>query len=174
MWRKLGANLLAFRSERIQPGVNYEPKAPAAYRSRQDMDVSEAFTVQAGRAVYNAFARWTGCDREQAKALLILDRIDVLTPGGKTRLRKIRDKLESITDRVVAEIPKWADLPLGKALSSNAERGRKAFALSGQRIYLAGLSKDEVAMAGLDWELALRAVGAASCRGGLYAEIMGV
>ncbi|MCA9680813.1 MAG: hypothetical protein KC457_01355 [Myxococcales bacterium] len=174
LWRKLGANLLAFRSERIQPGVNYEPKAPAAYRSRQDMDVSEEFTVQAGRAVYNAFARWTGCDREQAKALLILDRIDVLTPGGKTRLRKIRDKLESITDRVVAEIPKWADLPLGKALSSNAERGRKAFALSGQRIYLAGLSKDEVAMAGLDWELALRAVGAASCRGGLYAEIMGV
>lgn len=174
LWRKLGANLLAFRSERIQPGVNFEPKAPAPYRERQDMDVPEAFTVQAGRAAYNAFARWTGFDREAAKHLLMLDRIDVLTVDGKNRLRKIRDKLESITDRVVAEIPKWADLPLGKALSRNAERGRKAFALSGQRIYLAGLSEREVRGVGLDWDLAVRAVGAASCRGALYAELMGV
>jgi hypothetical protein len=174
LWRKLGANLLAFRSERIQPGVNHEDKAPAAYRERQDMDVSEEFTYQAGRAGYNAFARWTGFDRERAKQLLLLDRIDVLTPNGKERLRKIRDKLESITDRVVAEIPKWADLPLGKALSRNAERGRKAFALAGQRIYLAGLSAPEVEAAGLDWDLAVRAVGAAACRASLYAELMGV
>ncbi|EDM74182.1 hypothetical protein PPSIR1_17905 [Plesiocystis pacifica SIR-1] len=174
LWRKLGANLLAFRSERIQPGVNFEPKAPPPYRERQDMDVPEEFTVQAGRAAYNAFSRWTGCERERAKELLLLDRVDVLTPDGKTRLRKIRDKLELITDRVVAEIPKWADVPLGKALSRNAERGRKAFALAGQRIYIAGLSKDEVASAGLDWQLAVRGVGAASCRSGLYAELMGI
>jgi hypothetical protein len=174
LWRKLGANLLAFRSERIQPGVNHEDKAPPQYQARQDMDVPEAFTVQAGRAGYNAFARWTGFDRERAKQLLLLDRIDVLTPNGKERLRKIRDKLEAITDRVVAEIPKWADLPLGKALSRNAERGRKAFALSGQRIYLAGLSAPEVDAAGLDWDLAVRAVGAAACRASLYAELMGV
>ncbi|MFO7562340.1 MAG: hypothetical protein R6X02_06825, partial [Enhygromyxa sp.] len=174
LWRKLGANLLAFRSERIQPGVNHEDKSPPQYRERQDMDVSEEFTVQAGRAGYNAFARWTGFDRERAKQLLLLDRIDVLTPGGKERLRRIRDKLEAVTDRVVAEIPKWADLPLGKALSRNAERGRKAFALAGQRIYLAGLSPREVEGAGLDWDLAVRAVGAAACRASLYAELMGV
>lgn len=174
LWRKLGANLLAFRSERIQPGVNFEDKAPPAYRARQDMDVAEDFTVQAGRAAYNAFARWTGVDRERAKQLLMLDRIDVLTPNGKQRLRAIRRKLEAVTDRVVAEIPKWADLPLNRALSRNAERGRKAFALSGQRIYLAGLSPSEVREAEIDWELAVRGVGAAACRGGLYAELMGV
>jgi hypothetical protein len=174
LWRKLGANLMAFRSERIQPGVNHEDKSPAPYRERQDMDVPEAFTVQAGRAAYNAFARWTGFERERAKQLLLLDRVDVLTPGGKERLRKIRDKLETVTDRVVAEIPKWADLPLAKALSRNAERGRKAFALAGQRIYIAGLSMPEVEAAGLDWDLAVRAVGASACRGALYAELMGV
>lgn len=174
LWRKLGATLLAFRSERIQPGVNFEDKAPPQYHASQTMDVSEEFTVQAGRAAYNAFARWTGFDRERAKQLLLLDRIDVLTEGGKERLRKIRDKLEAITDRVVATIPKWADLPLGKALSRNAERGRKAFALAGQRIYLTGLSVREVEAAGLDWDLAVRAVGAAACRGSLYAELMGV
>lgn len=174
LWRKLGANLMAFRSERIQPGVNFEDKSPPQYRARQDMDVPEEFTVQAGRAAYNAFARWTGFDRERAKELLLLDRVDVLTPGGKERLRKIRDKLESITDRVVAEIPKWADMPLAKALSRNAERGRKAFALTGQRIYIAGLSRPEVDAAGLDWDLAVRAVGASACRGALYAELMGV
>lgn len=174
LWAKLGANLLAFRSERIQPGVNNEAKAPKPYHARQDMDVPEEFTVQAGRAAYNAFARWTGYERERAKELLMLDRVDVLTPNGKERLRKIRAKLEAITDRVVAEIPKWADLPLNKALSRNAERGRKAFALAGQRIYIAGLSHGEVASAGLDWELAIRAVGSAACRGSLYAELMGV
>ncbi len=174
LWRKLGANVLAFRSERIQPGVNAEDKAPPQYQRRQDMDVSEEFTVQAGRAAYNAFSRWTGIDREQAKRLLLLDRIDVLTPGGKERLRAIRRKLDAITDRVVAELPKWVDLPLGKSLSRNAERGRKAFALAGQRIYLAGLAKPEIRDAGLDWELAIRAVGAAACRASLYAELMGV
>jgi hypothetical protein len=174
LWRKLGADLLAFRSERIQPGVNHEDKAPAQYKARQDMDVAEVFTVQAGRAAYNAFARWTGFDRERAKELLLLDRVDVLTPGGKERLRRIREKLESVTDRVVAEIPKWADMPLAKALSRNAERGRKAFALAGQRVYIAGLSPREVEEAGLDWDLAVRAVGAAACRGALYAELMGV
>jgi hypothetical protein len=174
LWRKLGANLMAFRSERIQPGINHEDKSPAPYRERQDMDVPEAFTVQAGRAAYNAFARHTGFERERAKQLLLLDRVDVLTPGGKERLRRIRDKLESVTDRVVAEIPKWADMPLAKALSRNAERGRKAFALAGQRIYIAGLSAPEVEAAGLDWDLAVRAVGAAACRGALYAELMGV
>ena len=81
--RKFGANLMAFRSERIQPGVNAEEKAPPAYQSRQSMDVSEAFTVMAGRAAYNAFAHWTGVGRERAKDLLLLERIDVLTPGGK-------------------------------------------------------------------------------------------
>ncbi len=173
-WRKLGANLMSFRSERIQPGVNQEKKAPPPYQERQDMDLPEQFTVQAGRAVYNAFARWTGLDREQAKALLLLERIDVLSPGGKERLRGIRDKLGQITDRVVAGLPKWVDLPTGRAFSRNAARGRKAFALAGQRIYVAGLSQAEVRKAGIPWPAAVRAVGAASARSGLYAELMGV
>ncbi len=174
LWPKLGANLLAFRSERIQPGVNQEDKAPPQYRDRQDMDVSDEFTAQAGRAAFNAFERWTGADRDHAKRLLLLDRVDVLTPGGKQRLRALRDKLGKITDRIVERIPLWADLALNRALSRNAARGRKAFALAGQRIYIAGLSRPEVEAANLDWELAVRAVGSAACRGSLYAELMGV
>ncbi len=172
--RKLGANLMAFRSERIQPGVNAEDKAPPAYQTRQDMDVPDELTEQAGRAAYNAFAHWAAFDREKSKELLLLERVDVLTPNGKARLRAIRDQLGDITDSVVNGLPLWVDLPTGRALSKNAARGRKAFALAGQRIYIVGLSQSEVSRAGIPWNLAVRAVGAACSRGGLYAELMGV
>ncbi len=174
LMRKIGANLLAFRSERIQPGVNQEKKAPAQYQERQDMDVPDSLTIQAGRAAYNAFSHWTGCDREQSKDLLILDRVDVLTPNGKERLRAIRDSLGKATDCLVRDFPLWADLPTGKLFSRNAARGRKAFALTGQRIYIAGLSKPELAKAELDWELGVCGVGAAASRSALYSELMGV
>lgn len=170
---KLGANLMAFRSERIQPGVNAEEKAPAAYQKRQSMDVPEELVVMAGRAAYNAFAHFSGCDRERAKALLLLERIDVLTPGGKERLREVRRHLDAVTDQVIRRIPLWADLATGRALTRNAARGKKAFALAGQRIYVAGLPRPEVERAGLDWDLAVRAVGAAASRAALVAEIMG-
>lgn len=171
--RRIGANLLAFRSERIQPGVNQEPSAPPPYQLRQDMDVPDALIEQVGRAGYNAFAHWSGLDRERAKDRLLLDRVDVLTPDGKARLRAIRGELEAITDRVVAEMPPWADLPAGKAFSRNAERGRKAFALVGQRIYIGGLSHREMTDEGLDWHQAIRAFGAAAARSALVAELMG-
>ncbi|MCK6522458.1 hypothetical protein L6R49_13585 [Myxococcota bacterium] len=172
--RKLGASLLAFRSERAQPGVNADEKAPAPYQTRQDVDVPDALVEQAGRAAFNAFSHWTGLPRERAKALLLMERVDVLTPGGKERLREIRRSLEDITDRTVAALPLWADLPLGRALSKNAERGRKAFALAGQRVYIGGLSRAEVAEAGLPWSQALRAFGAAAARSALVAELGGV
>lgn len=172
--RTLGANLMAFRSERIQPGVNQEESAPPPYQVRQPMTVPDALVEMAGRAAYNAFEHWTGLDREDARRLFLLDRVDVLTPGGKARLRAIRGELNTITDRVVAEMPRWADLPTGRAFSRNAERGRKAFALVGQRIYIGGLSKREMADAGLDWHGAIRAFGAAAARGALVAELMGV
>lgn len=172
--RRIGANLVAFRSERIQPGVNADEKAPVAYQKRQDLDVPDALTVQAGRAAYNAFSHWTGCPREQAKALLLLDRVDVLTPGGKERLRAIRTELEEISDKVVDGIPLWADLPTGRQITKNAARGKKAFALTGQRIYIGGLSRPALDAAGLDWHLALRAFGASAARGALVAELMGV
>ncbi len=171
--RKIAANLLAFRSERIQPGVNHEDKAPPQYHERQDMDVPDELTRMAGRAAYNAFAHWTGTPRERAKELLILDRFDVLTEGGKERLRAVRRELEAVTDRVVANLPLWADLPTGRALSRNALRGKKAFALTGQRIYLGGLSRPECDAAGLDWTHAVRAFGAAAARSALVAEIAG-
>ncbi|MEE2750389.1 MAG: hypothetical protein VX519_03095 [Myxococcota bacterium] len=173
LWRKLGANLLAFRSERIQPGVNQEDKAPAAYQKRQDMHVTDEFAVMAGRAAYNAFQHWTGCEREKAKELLLLDRIDVLRPGGKEKLRTIREQLGAITDRLIERLPLWADLPTGKAFSRNANRGRKAFALAGQRIYIGGLSRQEIQEEGIDWELAVRALGAGAARSSLYCELMG-
>jgi hypothetical protein len=173
LYRKLGANLLAFRSERIQPGVNAEQSAPQAYQHRQDMDVPDELTVMAGRAAYNAFVHWTGCERERSKELLLLDRIDVLTPNGKQRLREVRESLGKVTDEVINGIPMWADLMTGKALSRNAARGRKAFALAGQRIYMGGLDRDEIRAAGLDWDVAVRATGAASARGALVAELMG-
>jgi hypothetical protein len=79
-----------------------------------------------------------------------------------------------VTDRVVANIPKWVDWPSGKAFSRNALRGKKAFALAGQRIYIVGLSKEEMAREDINWDMAVRAVGAACVRGGLYSELMGV
>lgn len=172
--RKIGANMMAFRSERIQPGVNQEDKAPEPYQGRQEMDVPDELTVMAGRAGYNAFAHWTGCERERAKHLMLLERIDVLTPGGKERLREVREMLDSVTDKVMKNMPLWADLPTGRAFSRNAERGKKAFGLAGQRIYIGGLSRAEVEAEGLDWEACVRAVGAAACRSGLVAELMGV
>ena len=172
-WRKIGANLMALRSERIQPGVNQETKAPAVYQERQDMNVPDQLTVMAGRAAYNAFAHWTGCGRERAKDLLLLERVDVLTPGGKERLRAMRTEQHAVTDKVIERFPLWADLPTGRVFTRNANRGRKAFALVGQRIYITGLSKQEIAREKLDWQTAVRAVGAAAARSALYAEIMG-
>lgn len=171
--RKVGANLMAFRSERIQPGVNAEEKAPASYQSRQDMDVPDALTEMAGRAAYNAFCRWSGVGREEAKSLLLLDRIDVLTPNGKERLRGVRKHLEEVTDSLCADLPLWADLPTGRRLSKNAARGKKAFALTGQRIYVGGLSRTEVEAAGMDFSHAVRAVGAAASRSALVCELAG-
>ncbi len=171
--RRIGAALLALRSERIQPGVNQEDKAPGPYQVRQDMDVPEELTVMCGRAGYNAMEHWTGLDRDRAKELLLLERVDVLSPGGKRRLREIRGQLGAITDRVVATLPKWADWPTGKQLSKNAARGKKAFSLAGQRIYLVGADRRDLERAGVDWTLAVRAIGAACARGALVAEIMG-
>lgn len=173
-FRKIGANMMAFRSERIQPGVNQEDKAPEPYHARQDMDVPDELTVMAGRAGYNAFVHWTDTDRELAKDLLLLERIDVMTPNGKERLRDVRNHLNSVTDKVIKDLPLWADLPTGKALSRNAARGKKAFALAGQRIYMGGLDRDAVQRANVDWNHAIRAFGAASARGALVAELMGV
>jgi hypothetical protein len=172
-WRKIGANLMALRSERIQPGVNQEDKAPAPYHERQDMDVPDELTVMAGRAAYNAFAHWTGCGRERAKELLLLDRVDVLTDGGKERLRAMRKDQHLVTDKVIERFPLWADLPTGRVFTRNANRGRKAFALVGQRIYITGLSRQAIEEEQMDWLLAVRAVGAAAARSALYAEIMG-
>jgi len=171
--RLVGANMMAFRSERIQPGVNQEAKAPPQYQHRQDMDVSDDLTEMAGRAAYNAFSHWACCDRELAKELLLLERVDVLSPNGKRRLREIREHLGQVTDQVVRRLPKWVDWPAGKFLSKSAERGRKAFALAGQRIYIVGLSRPELESHGVGWDVAVRAVGAACSRGGLVAEIMG-
>ncbi|MSQ81662.1 MAG: hypothetical protein EXR77_01940 [Myxococcales bacterium] len=172
-FRKIGAGLMALRSERILPGVNAEEKAPAEYRTPQGMDVPDQLTVMAGRAAYNAFAHWTGCDRDRAKELLLLDRIDALTPDGEQRLKEMRDEQNLVTDKLIAQLPLWADLPMGRALSRNAEKGRKAFALVGQRIYIVGLSARELERANLDWDHAVRAVGAAASRSALYAELMG-
>jgi hypothetical protein len=172
--RLLGANLLALRSERIQPGVNNEEKAPAQYQVRQDMDVPEALAVMAGRSGYNAICHWSGVDREAAKALLLLERIDVLTPGGKGRLRQVRGELGTITDKIAANLPAWIDLPTGRTISKQVDRGRKAFALAGQRIYLGGLDRASVEGAGLQFEAVLRAVGAAAARSALTAELAGL
>ena len=101
-----------------------------------------------------------------------MDRVDVLTPNGKERLRKIRKALHEITDRVVADLPKWADWPTGKLFSRNASRGRKAFALVGQRVYIAGLDRSRLIEEGVPWELAVCAVGAAAARSSLFVELM--
>ncbi len=172
--RRLGANMMAFRSERIEPGVNQDDSAPEEYQEPQDMEVPDELTVQAGRAAYNAFSHWTGCDRERAKELLLMERIDVLTPNGEKRLRQVREMLDEVSDRVIPNIPKWADWPVMKAFSRAAEKGRKAFGLAGQRIYIGGLSRSEIEEEDLDWEQAVRAVGAAAARSGLVAELMGV
>jgi len=171
--RKIGANLMAFRSERIQPGVNAEESAPDAYQTRQDMDVPEELAFMAARAAYNSFTHWTGCEREQSKGLMLLERLDVLTDDGKARLREIRADNNGITDALIANLPLWADIPMGRALSRNANRGRKAFALVGQRIYIGGLDKSEVEAVGLDPTLACQAIGAAASRSAKLCELSG-
>lgn len=171
--RKVAANLLAFRSERIQPGVNADRKSPTAYQYRQGMHVPDDLVVQAGRAGYNAFCHWTNLERERAKDLVLMERVDVLQPGGKERLRALRVRLDSTTNRLIKGFPLWADLPLGRALSRNANRGRKAFALAGQRIYIGGLSRSEIEASGVDWISGVHSLGALASRGGLYAELMG-
>jgi len=172
--RRIAASCLAMRSERIQPGVNNEPKAPAPYQVRQDMDVPEELNVMCGRAAYNAMVHWTGLSREDAKSALLLERVDVLTPGGKGRLRQIRGELGAITDKVVETLPKWIDLPSGRFFSRNAERGRKAFALAGQRVYIGGLDRGDIERRGLAWEAGIRAAGAAAARSALTAELAGL
>lgn len=173
-YRKIGANMMAFRSERILPGINQESSASPEYHIRQDMDVPERMTEMAGRAAYNAFTHWTGVPRDQAKELLLLERIDSLKPEGQVRLGQVRAQLDLITDMLIDNIPKWVDIPLRGMLSKNAERGRKAFALTGQRIYMGGLDKADVKAAGIGWMHAVRVVGASSSRAALYAELMGV
>ena len=121
-----------------------------------------------------ALAHWTGCDRDSAKDLLLMERVDVLTPGGKERLRAIRQELSDITDKLIARFPLWADLPTGRSFTKNAGRGRKAFALAGQRIYIGGLDREAVARAGIDGGLAIQALGAAASRGAQYCEIAGL
>ena len=171
--RKVGANLMAFRSERIQPGVNAEETAPDGYQHRQEMDIPEDLAFMAARAAYNSFVHWTGCGREDAKKLMLMERIDVLTDGGKTRLREIRADNNAITDCLIDNLPLWADLPLGRALSRNANRGRKAFALVGQRIYVGGLDRDAVVEHELDPTLACQAIGAAASRSAKVCELSG-
>ena len=172
--RRIAASCLAMRSERIQPGVNNEPKAPAPYQVRQDMDVPDELNTMCGRAAYNAMVHWTGLTREEAKAALLLERVDVLTPGGKGRLRQIRGELGAITDKVVETLPKWIDVPSGRFFSRNAERGRKAFALAGQRVYIGGLDRADIERRGLSWEAGIRAAGAAAARSALTAELAGL
>ena len=171
--QRLGAALLALRSERVQPGVGVDDSAPAPYQHRQTMDVSDALTDQCGRALYHAFALFSGLSRTAARELLLIERVDVLTPEGKTRLRAIRSQLEAISDRLIAGLPLWADLLLGRALSKNAARGKKAFALAGQRIYIGGLSQPEVQRHGLSFDHAVRAFGAAAARAAFVAEVSG-
>ena len=172
--RRFGANKVAFRSERILAGDNQEEKAPEEYQHDQGMDVPDALTVQSGRAAYNAFCHWTDVDRQRAKEVLLMERIDVLSEHGRERLDDVEEMLDTVTDKLIDNLPLWADLLSGFALSRNAERGRKAFALAGQRIYLGGLDRTEVRREQLDWHQAVRAAGAASARSALYAELMGV
>ena len=127
--RRIAANCLAFRSERIQPGVNAEERAPAPYQRRQTMDIPDELVEMCGRAAYNAMIHWTGLSRDAAKSALLLERVDVLTDGGKDRLREIRKELHHVTDKVVETLPQWIDVPSGRFFSRNAERGRKALSL---------------------------------------------
>ena len=105
------------------------------------MDVSQSFVENAGRSAYNAFHRWTGIERERCKALLLNERVDVLTDGGKERLREIRKQLNEVTDQLIAHLPLWADLPMGKALSKNSERGKNI--CSGRSAHLHHGSKSQ-------------------------------
>ncbi|MFM2153498.1 MAG: hypothetical protein RL199_1933, partial [Pseudomonadota bacterium] len=173
-WRKLGANLLAFRSERIQPGVNHPVGAPPAYLHRPGMSVPPALMAAARDAAVCAFARTLGVDAAEASKLLLLESIDVTRERGKARLRDIRRHLSEVTDRLVRELPLWADLATNGMLSRQADRGRKAFALAGQRLVIGGLARRRVEALALPWTLAVRAAGAAAARASLVAELSGV
>ena len=79
----------------------------------------------------------------------------MLTDDGKNAsARCARCSIDTITDKIMNGLPLWADLPTGKALSRNAAKGKKAFALAGQRIYIGGLDRDEIEKEGIDWQVA--------------------
>ena len=124
-WRKLGANLMAFRSERIQPGVNAEERAPEQYQHRQDMDVPDELTVQCGRALYNAFVHWTGAERERSKALCLLERVDVLTLSARSP-----EALVALAERYEGWLTVNPDADLGDAdgdfRADHQDRGENA------------------------------------------------
>jgi hypothetical protein len=172
--RRLGANLLAFRSERAHPGHNADEKAPPQYRRPQTLGVPPALYAEATRAALNGFARWSGLPRERAKRLLLLEAIDPRAEAGALRLDEVRAMLDRVSERAMRDIPLWCDLPTGYLLSRNAARGKKAFALAGDRVVLGGLSPREVREAGLPFERAVRAAGAAAGRASLLCEIAGV
>ena len=100
-----------------------------------------SLNTMCGRAAYND-GPLDRADLEEAKAAL-LERVDVLTPGGKGRLRQIRGELGAITDKVVETLPGRIDVPSGRFFSRNAERGA-SLALAGQRVYIGGLDRADI------------------------------
>ena len=173
-WRKLGANLLAFRSERVLPGANQPVGAPAAYLHRPELTVPPALMSQAHDAALRAFARTLALPVDEASRLLLFESLDTTRERGRARLADIKRHLSEVSDQLVRELPLWADLATNGLLSRQAERGRKAFALAGQRIVVGGLARRHVEALALPWTLAVRAAGAAAARASLLTELSGV
>jgi hypothetical protein len=168
-----------FRSERIQPGVNQEPKAPPAYQERPGAWTSLRRAARAGRP--RGLQRLRALDRlRSATAAKTCSCSSASTcsreaPANASACATVATCCAERAPTASCQHPlPGPTSPPGARFSRNAARGRKAFALAGQRIYVGGLSRREVEAAGLDFERAVRAFGAAASRSALVRELMGV
>ena len=154
-------------------GSQCRGQSPSSLPEETVHSFSEDFVFQAGRVAYNAFVRWTGVGRERSKDLLLFDRIDVRSEGGAEKRAKISKDLNKITDFIVRDIPTWADLPTGFALSKMRSEDAKPLLSLDREFYITGLDRKEIEAEQLDWFQAIQAVGAVVARLCVLLELAG-
>jgi len=178
MARRIAATAMAFRSERVLPGhllgVELPENVPWIYREPEETTVPQALMDEVLRAARDAFEERLGYGvPEGVRDALLVHEIDTTSAPGQTEITLIRQELDEVTQRIRKNLPVWADAVSLGALARLVEQGTKAFALSGQRVVIFGLDGELLRGTGVDFEHAVRAVGAAIARACWIFEIAG-
>ena len=160
--RKLGANLLSLRSERIQPGVNMEDKAPGEYRGRHV--VPDELAVMAGARPSTLASGGGGARCGQVHDG---DGAGRHAHGRRQGASAPDRELGDITDQLVDDLPR-ADLPTGRVLSKAPAAAGPSLWLDSASIRWTGSARCDAEGRGLG--RAVRAAGAAASRSALPAS----